>query len=112
MKIELNKVGIDINGKVYNFYKMNFGTRRKLVEIQNQMMKLKNDVLKEKGVDISSLSDESAAELSEEVQKEMLELDAAAKNIFKELLVDQSEAEIIDMLQTDEHIRQLAEALA
>ena len=112
MKIKLNKVGIDINGKVYNFYKMNFGTRRKLVEIQNQMTKLKNDVLKNNSIDITSLNDEAAASLPEKVQMEMLELDAAAKNIFKELLVDQSEAEIIDMLQTDEHIQQLAEALA
>ena len=112
MKIELNKVGIDINGKVYNFYKMNFGTRRKLVEIQNQMTKLKNDVLKNNSVDITSLNDDAAESLPEKVQMEMLELDAAAKNIFKELLVDQSESEIIDMLQTDEHIQQLAEALA
>lgn len=44
-EIKINKVGIEIDGKVYEVYKLNFGTQRRLIEVRRSVNKLTKELL-------------------------------------------------------------------
>lgn len=108
MAITLNKVGVEIDGKVYNFYKLSFGFQRKLVEVQSNLNKLTNETAKKYGVDVSEVnnSDKVPEEAKLEIAKAGLELQEALATLF----VNPEEASILDNFDGDS-LAQLIEAL-
>jgi len=108
MAITLNKVGVEIDGKVYQFYKLSFGFQRKLVEVQSNLNKLTNETAKKYGVDVSEVndSDKVPEEAKLEIAKAGLELQEALATLF----VNPEEAKILDNFDEDS-LTQLIEAL-
>jgi hypothetical protein len=108
MAITLNKVGVEIDGKVYEFYKLSFGFQRKLVEVQSNLNKLTNETAKKYGVDVSEVndSDKVPEDAKLEIAKAGLELQEALATLF----VDPKEAKILDNFDGDS-LTQLIEAL-
>jgi hypothetical protein len=108
MAITLNKVGVEIDGKVYEFYKLSFGFQRKLVEVQSNLNKLTNETAKKYGVDVSEVnnSDKVPEEAKLEIAKAGLELQEALATLF----VNPEEAKILDNFDGDS-LTQLIEAL-
>ena len=106
--IQLNKVGIDIDGKVYQFYKLNFGFQRKLVELQSNLNKIQQDIAKKYEVKPEEV------ESSDKVpDHEKIELAKAALSIQEALIplfVNKEEAAIIDSFDST-NVDQLIEAL-
>lgn len=108
MKIELNKVGIDIDGKVYNFYKLNFGFQRKLVELQSELNKLQNEIAKKYDIEPEAVSDSS--KVSESEKLEVAKLGMSIQGTIADLMINQKEIDILDKLDGN-NISQLIEAL-
>lgn len=108
MSITLNKVGVEIDGKVYQFYKISFGFQRKLVEVQSNVNKLQNEIAKKYAVDVADIqtSDKVPDEDKLEIAKAGMELIDALSSLF----VDKSEAGIIEQFDGDS-LAQLIEAL-
>lgn len=108
MKIELNKVGVDIDGKVYQFYKLNFGFQRKLVELQSTLDKLRNEIAKRHDIDIAEVtsSDKVSKEDKLTVAKASMDIHSAMAG----LVVNQDEVGVIDLLDS-ESLQQLIQAL-
>jgi len=108
MAIELNKVGIEIDGKVYQFYKMNFGFQRKMIELQSNMNKLINETAKKYEIEASevSLSDKVPKEIKLELSMIGLDIQQAVAN----LLVNKDDAQILDYFDSDSSAK-LIEAL-
>lgn len=108
MAITLNKVGVEIDGKVYNFYKLSFGFQRKLVEVQSNLNKLTNETAKKYNVDASEVndSDKVPEDAKLEIAKAGLDLQEALATLF----VDPKEAKILDNFDGDS-LTQLIEAL-
>lgn len=108
--IEINKVGIEIDGTVYEFYKMSFGFRRKLIEVQLAAAKLVEEVAKKNGVE----PDRNIVLNSEKVSEiEKLEIGNAYLDVqyaMQELFVDKDQANILDRLD-DIGVTQLIGAL-
>lgn len=94
MAITLNKVGIEIDGKVYQFYKLSFGFQRKLIEVQTNVGKLQSDIAKKYGIDKDDINDSKDVSASEklEIAKAGLELSNALSGLF----VNPEEAVILD----------------
>lgn len=108
MAITLNKVGVEIDGKVYQFYKLSFGFQRKLVEVQSNINKLNNEIAKKYNIDASEVntSDKVSETKKLEVAKAGLELQSALTSLF----VNPDEAKILDNFDGD-NLTQLIEAL-
>lgn len=108
MAITLNRVGIEIDGKVYELYKLSFGFQRKLVEVQSNLNKLQNQVAKKYGVEVEDINESSQVPESEklEIARSGLELQDAIAGLF----VNKEEAKILDNFDSS-NIRELIEAL-
>lgn len=108
--IEVNKVGIDIDGKVYQFIKMNFGFRRTLIEVQLKAAKLVEETAKKYGTDLDRESVLASDKVSE-IDK--LEIGSAYLDVqyaLQELFVNKEESDILDRLD-DLGVAQLIAAL-
>ena len=94
MAIELNKVGIEIDGKVYQFYKLSFGFQRKLIEVQSNLNKLQNEVAKKYGIPV-----EGIVESKEVTDTEKLQIATAGmelQGVLASLFVNKDEADVLD----------------
>lgn len=94
MAIELNKVGVEIDGKVYQLYKLTFGFQRRLVEVQSNLNKMQNEVAKKYDVAIESINESNKVPEDEkiEIAKAGLQLQDAIAGLF----VVPEEAAILD----------------
>jgi len=108
MAIELNKVGIDIDGKTYQFYKLSFGFQRKLVEVQSNLNRIRNELAKKYNVEVEEINDNPNVTESEklEVARASLDLQGAMAGLF----VNPEEADILDNFDST-NIGELIEAL-
>lgn len=97
--IELNKVGIEIDGKVYQFYKMNFGFQRKMIELQSNLSRMLNDAAKKYGVDVSEVNESDKVPQDIKLQLATLSLDM--QEVVSNLFVNKEEAAILDMFDAD-----------
>ena len=106
--IELNKVGIEIDGKVYQFYKMSFGFQRKLIEVQSNLDKMTNEIAKkyEIGIDEINTSDKVSNTEKLAIAKASLEMQDALTGLF----VNEKEAVILDNFSAD-NVSELITAL-
>jgi len=108
MGITLNKVGVEIDGQVYQFYKLSFGFQRKLVEVQSNLNKLTNDMAKKYGIDADAINESDKVSESDklEIAKAGLELQDALGSLF----VNPEEAKVLDNFDGDS-LTQLIDAL-
>lgn len=108
MGITLNKVGVDIDGQVFQFYKLTFGFQRKLVEVQSNLNKLQNDIAKKYDIDVQAVQTSDQVSDSEklDITRASLEFQDALKSLF----VNKDEAVILDNFDGD-NIGELIEAL-
>lgn len=108
MAITLNKVGVEIDGKVYQFYKLNFGFQRKLVELQSNLNKMQNEIAKKYNIEVSDI--EGNEEISEDEKLELAKAGLQLQSVIAELFVNPDEAKILDNFDEDS-LKQLIEAL-
>lgn len=108
MSIQLNKVGIDIDGKVYNFYKMSFGFQRKLIEVQSNLSKKTEAMAKKYGIAAAEVT--TSAEVSDSDKLELAKASLDMQDALAGLFVDPEEAKILDNFDA-ESVKQLIEAL-
>lgn len=108
MPIKLNRVKIEIDGKEYEFYKLNFAFQRKLIEVQSNINKLQNEIAKKYGVDVQEIttSDKIPDNDKLELAKSSLEL----QDVIASLFVNPEEAKILDNFDGT-NIGELIEAL-
>lgn len=108
MAITLNKVGIEIDGKVYEFYKLSFGFQRKLIEVQSNVSKLQNTLAKKYSIEVSELdtSDKVTNDEKLELAKAGLEVTDALRGLF----VNKEEAVILDNFDS-ENLTELVNSL-
>ena len=94
MAITLNRIGIDIDGTVYEFYKLSFGFQRRLVEVQSNLNKLQNEIAKKYNIDVSEINESKEVTETEklEIASAGLELQDAVASLF----VKPEEAKILD----------------
>lgn len=104
--IELNKVGIEIDGKVYQFRKMNFGFQRRMLELQSTISDKNKQYAKKYDVSV----DELEKKLNQEEQLEMARLSLQMQEVVANLFVNKEEATILDDFDAD-NLTQLIEAL-
>lgn len=108
MNIQLNKVGVEIDGKVYQMYKLNLGFRRAVIEVQSSLRKLKKELAKKYdiGIDEVELSDK----VSEDEKLEMVKIGLALQSSLSKLFVNPKEAVILDSFD-DTNIGELIKSL-
>lgn len=108
MAIQLNKVGVEIDGKIYQFYKLSFGFQRRLIEVQSNLNKLSNETAKKYNVEVEEVTDSPKVPEADklEIAKAGLELQGALSSLF----VNPEEASILDNFDGDS-LTQLIEAL-
>ena len=108
MSITLNRVGVEIDGKVYNFYKLSFGFQRRLIEVQSSLDKLRNDIAKKYNIDIADVANSDKVSASEklEIARAGLDIQEAMKSLF----VNTDESAILDNFTAD-NITELINAL-
>lgn len=108
MGITLNKVGVEIDGKVYQFYKLSFGFQRRLVEVQSNVNKKTNEIAKKYGVEPNEINDSD--KVSDEDKLEVAKAGLEVQNALSGLFVNPDEASILDNFDGDS-LKQLIEAL-
>jgi hypothetical protein len=108
MAITLNKVGIEIDGKVYQFYKLTFGFQRKLVEVQSNLNKLTTEIAKKHSIEPEAINESDKVPESDklEIAKAGLKLQESLGSLF----VNQDEIGILDNFDGDS-LTELIEAL-
>lgn len=108
MSIELNKVGVEIDGKVYQLYNISFGFQRRLIELQSQLSQLNNDMAKkyEISIDEVSLSDKVTEDDKLQLAKKSLEM----QDVLAMLFVNPEESKILDNFDSD-NVTELIKAL-
>lgn len=104
--IELNKVGVEIDGKVYHFRKMSFGFQRRMVELQSNIAEKNKQLAKKYDVAVDKLDDEMSAEDKLEVAK----MNLGIQDVIASLFVNPEQAAILDNFDSDA-ITQLITAL-
>ena len=104
--IELNKVGIEIDGKVYEMRKMNFGFQRRMIALQTSI----NDIQKRLAKKYNVAADKLAGVITPEEQLELANLSLSVQEVASELFVNKEEAEILDHFDQDA-LSQLIKAL-
>lgn len=99
MAITLNKVGVEIDGKVYQFYKLSFGFQRRLVEVQSNINKLRSEIAKKYSIEVGDLvnSDQVTDEEKMQIATASLEM----QDVIKQLFVNKEEADILDNFDVD-----------
>lgn len=108
MGITLNRVGVEIDGKVYQMYKLSFGFNRRLIEVQSGLHKLQNEAAKDYDIDVSEVttSDKVPESVKLAIASKGLELQGAIAGLF----VNPDEAKILDNFDGS-NIGELIEAL-
>ena len=104
--IELNKVGIEIDGKVYEMRKMNFGFQRRMIALQTSI----NDTQKRLAKKYDVSTDKLDGVITAEEQLELANLSLTVQEVASELFVNKEEAEILDHFD-QEALSKLIEAL-
>lgn len=104
--IELNKVGIEIDGKVYEMRKMNFGFQRRMIALQTSI----NDTQKRLAKKYEVSTDKLDGVITAEEQLELANLSLSVQEVASELFVNKEEAEILDHFD-QESLTKLIEAL-
>ena len=106
--IKLNKVGIDIDGTVYQFYKLNFAFERRLIAIQDKLNRMHVDLANKYSIEPSEVDDSDKISVDDKLQlaKTALEL----QDTTAELFVNSEESKILDKFDADA-INQLISAL-
>lgn len=99
--IEIPKVGIDIDGKVYEIRKISFGTQRKLTELSTQVKKLKQGLIKKHG---------SEEKIPQEDYLEVASVNFKVLDILGALFIKPDEAQVLDLL-TEDNLTDLITAL-
>ena len=92
--IELNKVGIEIDGKVYQCYKINFGFQRHLIELQNNLNKLTNIISKKYSIEISEIGTSDKPTNDEKMA--ISEGNLKIQDVLACLFINKDEAKILD----------------
>lgn len=108
MAITLNKVGIEIDGKVYQFYKLSFGFQRRLVEVQSNVGKLQNDIAKKHSIEVSEI--DTSDKVSDSEKLEVAKVGLAITEALGSLFVNPEEATVLDNFDSD-NITELIESL-
>lgn len=108
MAITLNKVGVEIDGKVYEFYKLSFGFQRKLVEVQSNLNKLQNNIAKKYDVEVSEIN--TSEKVPDGEKLEVAKAGLALQDAIASLFVNPDEAKILDNFDSS-NIGELIEAL-
>ena len=106
MSIELNKVGIEIDGKVYEMRKMSFGFQRRMIALQTSI----NDTQKRLAKKYDVAPDKLDGVITAEEQLELANLSLSVQEVAAELFVNKEEAEILDHFDKDS-LGKLIEAL-
>lgn len=104
--IELNKVGVEIDGKVYQMRKMSFGFQRRMIALQTSI----NDTQKRLAKKYNVATDKLDGVISAEEQLELANLSLSVQEVASELFVNKDEAEILDHFDQDS-LSKLIEAL-
>lgn len=104
--IELNKVGVDIDGKVYEMRKMNFRFQRRMIALQTSI----NDTQKRLAKKYNVSTDKLDGVITAEEQLELANLSLSVQEVASELFVNKEEAEILDHFD-QESLSKLIEAL-
>ena len=104
--IELNKVGIEIDGKVYQMRKMSFGFQRRMIALQTSI----NDTQKRLAKKYNVSTDKLDGVITPEEQLELANLSLSVQEVVSELFVNKEEAEILDHFDQDA-LSQLIKAL-
>lgn len=106
--ITLNKLNIEIDGTIYQFYKLTFRFQRQLIEVQSEISKLTNELAKKYSVPAKDISENEAVSDEEklELAKKGLELQDALATLF----VNPEEAKILGNFDGDS-LEQLIEIL-
>lgn len=97
--IKTNRVGVDIDGTVYQLYNMNFGFQRRMVEVQSNISKLQNKLAKEYGVNPDEVSTSDKVPAEQKVELAAMGLQIA--DVVKSLFVNPEEAAIVDNFDMD-----------
>lgn len=106
MSITLNKVGIEIDGKVYEMRKMSFGFQRRMIALQTSV----NDAQKRLAKKYDVATDKLEGVITTEEQLELANLSLSVQEVASELFVNKEEAEILDHFDQDS-LSKLIEAL-
>lgn len=88
-EININKVGIEIDGKVYEVYKLNFGTQRRLIEVRRATNKLTKELLTKY---------KTEEEIPEDEQLELAEKNFVILDLLSEQFVNPEEGKIVEKL--------------
>ena len=104
--IELNKVGVEIDGKVYQMRKMSFGFQRRMIALQTSINDTQKRLAKKYNVAIDKLD----GVITPEEQLELANLSLSVQEVVSELFVNKEEAEILDYFDQDA-LSQLIKAL-
>jgi len=96
--IELNKVGIEIGGKVYEMYKLNFGYQRKLLEIHKEQNKLLSSIAKRHGIEVSEIYSSDKVTVNERL--EIADGDLKSQESMECLFVNKEDAVILKSLNS------------
>lgn len=99
MSIELNKVGIEIDGKVYQFYKLSIGFQRRLIEVQKSLNKLRAELAKKYDLDLEQVA--KSEKVSNEDKLKLAEASLAMSDALSSLFVNKEEAAILDNFDSD-----------
>ena len=97
MSIELNKVGIEIDGKVYEMRKMTFSFQRRMIALQTSI----NDTQKRLAKRYNVSTDKLDIVITPEEQLELANLSLSVQEVASELFVNKEEAEILDHFDQD-----------
>lgn len=99
MAITLNKVGVEIDGKVYEFYKMSFKFQRQLIELQSNIDELTNKIAKEHGISPEEVNDSDKVPTKDKL--EIAKASLAMQEVLASLFVDPDDAVILDNFSGD-----------
>ena len=108
MGITLNKVGIEIDGKVYQFYKLTFGFQRKLIAVQTNLNQLQNEIAKKHNISIEEI--EESDKVSETDKLAIASAGLELQDALSALFGNPEDAKILDNFDGS-NIGELIEAL-
>ena len=104
--IELKKVGIEIDGKVYKMRKMSFRFQRSMLEMQTAIGEMNKKLAKKYDVPV----EEVESKMSDEERLELAKLSLSIQEVVASLFVNKEEAVILDDFDADS-LTQLITAL-
>lgn len=105
--IELNKVGVEIDGKVYEMRKMSLGFQRRMVELQSNLSELRKKYEKKYGVTGSELDNK----LTEDEKLTVSKMSVSIQGVIAGLFVNPDDAAILDQFSED-NVRELIAELS